>query len=123
MAKNYDGKAVNSSPGSREYRIGLVTARLNENRLFFDFNGPGIGDNLNHSDRDHIHGLYCEMSHVHRKKQRNGEIVLNRDKDDRTAALEDAIEALDGRILRDSVPQEYKMKYKKHGRKRELNRV
>ena len=89
MAKSFQSIGVSYSEAGRGARIGLVQARLNSGRLFFDRNGPG-------NDR-----LFYEMAHVHRRKQKNGEMVLVRDKDDRTAALENIHERLDGIVRRE----------------------
>ncbi len=77
-------ESVSGSDGSRNYRINLTGSRLDHDTLFYDQRGPGVRD------------LYQEMARVHRYKTRQGELKLRRDKDDRTAALEDAIELLDG---------------------------
>ena len=84
MARQFKAEAVSGSAGSREARISLVWARLNRGLLMFDKNGPGVP------------ALYDEMSHVHRKRLRSGEIVLDRNNDDRTASLENLVEMIDG---------------------------
>lgn len=84
MAKNWEGEATTYSESGREARVGLVTARLNLSKLMFDMSGPGVSD------------LYEEMKRVHRRKTKDGQLKYVRLGDDRTAALEDAIEALDG---------------------------
>jgi hypothetical protein len=78
--------AVSGSQGARGGRIGLTTARLNETRgrLFYDANGPGVPE------------LYREQKRVHYVKNGQGQLVVWRVADDRTASLEDAIEVLDG---------------------------
>lgn len=85
MARSWQGEATSSAEGPRQARINLVKTRLNLNKLFFDLNGPGVK------------GLYEEMQRVHERKRRDGQLVIVRDQDDRTAALEDAIEMIDGR--------------------------
>ena len=110
LARSYDAKAVSGSSGSREARIGLITARLNSGRLYFDQNGPGVL------------ALYEEMRKVHRRKTRSGEIVLQRVDDDRTAALEDAIEIMDGFRKRE-LPKLATFKRPAYRRKREFSRV
>ena len=86
MARSFQAQSVSGSPASREARIGLVTARLNSGRLRFDEEGPGVSAG------------YEEMRRVHRRKTRSGEVVLVRLDDDRTAALENAIEMMDGQL-------------------------
>ena len=76
--------AVKGNANSREFRIGLTTARLNWTKLYFDSTGSGVAE------------LYREMQKIHRYKDRQGQLILRRDKDDMTAALEDAIEVMDG---------------------------
>ena len=88
---------VSGSAGSREYRIGLTATRLNWSRLFFDVNGAGVRQ------------LFDEMKLVHRFKTRDGELKIHRDKDDRTAAVENAIETMDG-LVRPKPPTPGKMK-------------
>lgn len=85
LARAFEAKAVSGSAGAREARVGLLTARLNTGRLYFDRNGPGVA------------AAYDEMHGVHRKKLRSGEIVLDRIDDDDTAAIEDAVEVCDGK--------------------------
>lgn len=75
---------VAGNAGSREYRMELTKTRLRMGKLKFDESGPGVKQ------------LLEEMKHVHRYKAKNGELVLKRDMDDRTAALEDAVEKSDG---------------------------
>ena len=100
MARSSFATAVSGSEGAREHRIGLVTARLNLNKLFFDLNGPGIVHKITCIKPDCTGcGLFAEMSRVHRRKQSDGMLKLLRIDDDRTAALEDAIELLDGKEL------------------------
>lgn len=76
-------EAVRLGDGSRQGRIGLVTRRLNADRLLYDVHGEGVPE------------LYEEQSRVHYRKAANGLLVMDRRKDDRTASLEDAIEVLD----------------------------
>lgn len=87
MAKSWQGQQVSYSQASREARIGLVSTRLNLGKLCFDLAGPGVRD------------LFLEMQRVHRRKTRDGQLVLVREGDDRTAALEDAIHGLDQYFL------------------------
>lgn len=110
MAKNYEGSAVSGSARSRDSRIGLFGSRLDAGALYFDLDGPGVRE------------AYEEARKVRRKKARSGEIVLDRINDDRTAAIEDALEGSDGELRR-AVPQPLRHKYRREGRKRELQRV
>lgn len=77
------GTAVSPSQGSRDARVGFVRARLNARRLRFDLNGEGVPE------------LFREMRRVHYVKTDAGRWDIWRHDDDRTAALEDAIEVLD----------------------------
>ncbi len=97
MAKSMEGEATSYSQSAREARIGLVTARLNLGKLLFDMDGPGVPE------------LYEEMKRVHRRKTREGELKLVRLGDDRTAALEDAIEELDG-LYKTGMPKAVKVR-------------
>ena len=76
--------AVRIDAGSREMRIAATKTRLSLGKLKFDESGPGVRE------------LVEEMKNVHRFKNKNGELVLKREKDDRTAALEDVVEITDG---------------------------
>ncbi len=84
MAKSFEGENTSYSESARLARHGLVRSRLNLHKLFFDLDGPGVP------------ALVAEMKLVHYRKDKMGQFHPHRDKDDRTAALEDAIEALDG---------------------------
>ena len=75
---------VSGSAGSRQFRLGLLGARLTMKKVRFDIAGPGVKD------------AYEEMDGVHRKKLRSGELQLVRDKDDRTATIENIVEGVDG---------------------------
>ncbi len=85
-------EAVSLNSGSRDYRINLTKTRISLGKLKFDESGPGVKQ------------LLAEMKKVHRYKTRSGELKLARVLDDRTAALEDAIEIADGIRMR-SIPK------------------
>ena len=89
MAGDLLAEAVRMGAGTRDNRIGQVKSRLNNWTLYFDMDGPGVA------------GLYEEMKRVHYKVGNNGELALVRLEDDRTAALENAIDNLDGKYKRD----------------------
>lgn len=91
-------EAVRVDAGSREMRIAATKTRLSLGKLKFDESGPGVRQ------------LVEEMKSVHRYKTRSGELVLKRDKDDRTAALEDAVEVADGITYREP-PKSTSIKY------------
>jgi hypothetical protein len=110
MAKSYEGSAVSGSARSRDARIGLFGSRLDAGALYFDLDGPGVRD------------AYEESRKVRRKKARSGEIVLDRINDDRTAAIEDALEGSDGELKRGQAST-MKRSYKQIVRRRELQRV
>jgi len=76
-------EAVSGAAGSRDGRIGMVRRRLNAWSLLFDADGEGVID------------LVKEMREVRYVTNSAGQLVLRRILDDRTAALEDAIEVLD----------------------------
>ncbi len=76
-------EAVSGSAGSRTGRVSMVRRRLNAHTLFFDFEGEGVMD------------LVKEMRDVRYIVNAAGQLVPRRLLDDRTAALEDAIEVLD----------------------------
>lgn len=76
--------AVRVDDGSRNMRIAATKTRISMGKLKFDEAGAGVRE------------LVEEMKQVHRFKTRSGELKLKRDLDDRTAALEDAIEIADG---------------------------
>lgn len=84
MARSFKAEAISGSAGSREARVALTSARLNRGLLMFDENGPGVRD------------AHDEMSKVHRKKLRSGELVYDRTDDDRTASIEGGLEMADG---------------------------
>ena len=84
MARQYGATAVSGSAGARGARIGLVQARLNLGKLRFWKGGAGTAE------------LKSEMQRIHKRKLRDGELKLVTNLDDRTAALEDAVEVLDG---------------------------
>lgn len=79
-----DALNVSGSQRSRDYRIGLTGTRLDSCLLLFDKNGPGVPE------------LYEEQKRVHYYKNQLGQLVLRREKDDRTAAEENAVEVKDG---------------------------
>jgi hypothetical protein len=110
MARTYEGVAVSGSARSRDSRIGLFGSRLDAGALYFDIDGPGVRE------------AYEESRKVRRKKARSGEIVLDRINDDRTAAIEDALEGSDGEIRRGQASS-MKRTYKQIVRRRELQRV
>lgn len=80
---------MESGAGSRLARVGLVEARINAHTLLFDFNGPGVRD------------LFLQARRVHYIKRLvagQGEIYdYARIDDDLVAALEDAMEVIDGK--------------------------
>ena len=80
-------QAVQTGAGTRGARIGRVRARLNAGTLFFDKDGPGVRE------------LYEEMRRVRYRRMANGELVLLRVDDDRAAALENAVDRLDGQEM------------------------
>ena len=108
MADSFMGKAVSGTAGSREYRMGLLGSRLTAKAFLFDSTGPGVP------------GTHEEMRGVHRIKTRSGELVLRRDKDDRSASVENCIEGADGRMLHD-LPGVFKIGYNAY--KRGMSRV
>jgi hypothetical protein len=110
MAKSYEGTAVSGSARSRDARIGLFGSRLDAGALYFDADGPGVRE------------AYEEARKVRRKKARSGEIVLDRINDDRTAAIEDALEGSDGELKR-PLPAPIRRSYSRIVRKRELQRI
>jgi hypothetical protein len=110
MARTYSATAVSGSAGSRDYRIGLFVARLNDDAIAYDVNGPGV------------RAAYEEAKQIRRVKQRNGEMVLRRIDDDMQASIEDAVEGRDGLIHRE-FPKPLQRRYRQHGRKRELKSV
>ena len=75
---------VSGSQRSRDYRIGLTGTRLDSCILLFDKNGRGVPE------------AYEEMKRVHYFKNQLGQLVLRRENDDRTAAIENAVEVKDG---------------------------
>ena len=75
--------AVKMGAGSRDGRIGMVRRRLNNLTLFFDQDGEGVPE------------LLQEMVGVRYVVNGAGQLVLRRLEDDRSAALEDAVEVLD----------------------------
>lgn len=79
-----DTIAVSGSGGSRGARIGAVRGLMNSGSLFYDLEGEGVP------------ALYLEQSRVRYFKNAQGQLELWRVDDDRTAALEDAIEVLYG---------------------------
>mgnify|MGYP001603140124 CR=1 FL=1 len=80
--------ATRTGEGSRLRRVGMVEARLNDGRLLFDFSKPVVCE------------LFAQMQRVHyikRFEQGKGEVyTYARIDDDLAAALEDAIEVIDG---------------------------
>lgn len=76
-------EAVSGSAGSRTGRVVMVRRRLNGHTLYFDLNGEGVIE------------LVKEMREVRYVVNAAGQLVPRRLLDDRTAALEDAIEVLD----------------------------
>lgn len=111
LARSWDPnlQAVSYSESGREARISLVTARLSLGKLKFDMDGPGVPD------------LYEEMKRVHRRRTNDGQLKFVRLNDDRTAALEDAIEALDGMPAM-NIPKSFKVKRRDNARQREFSR-
>ena len=83
LADNFGTRTVKGSAGSRDGRIGMVRSRLNNGSLYFDPSGPGVQE------------LFAEMKLIRYKVGLDGKQGLLRDKDDRSAALEDAVEVLD----------------------------
>ena len=75
---------VSGSQRSRDYRIGLTGTRFDACTLLFDKNGRGVPE------------AYEEAKRVHYYKNQLGQLVLRREHDDRTAALENAVEVKDG---------------------------
>ena len=108
LARSIMGQAVSIT--AREPRIGLVQARLNSGRLYFDINGPGVP------------ALYEEMRRVHRYKTRAGEVRLDRKDDDRTAALEDAMELSDAVKKWEPQPMTTRLVYGNRRPRREFSR-
>lgn len=82
-ASAWDATAVAAGAGTRGARQGRVRSLLNEGRLLFDLAGPGVPE------------LYAEMKRVHYKVADDGQLVYVRIADNRTAALENAIEVLE----------------------------
>jgi hypothetical protein len=85
LANDTGAEAVSGSRRSREYRISLVNTRLALGKLYYLKDAPGIDP------------LYEEQRRVHRRKQSDGQLVLVRLLDDRTASLEDVVELVDGK--------------------------
>ncbi len=77
-------EAVRIDDGSRGMRIAATKTRLSLGKLKFDESGQGVRE------------LVEEMKDVHLYKTKTGEMKLKRERDDRTAALEDAVEIADG---------------------------
>lgn len=98
LADKFRWNAALLGDGSRANRIGLLTRLLNSGGIFFDVAGPGISE------------LFAEMRAYHWEKQENAtqeKWVPVRKNDDRVAALEYAIEELEGtnrQPLRRNVP-------------------
>lgn len=100
MVENVDG-----SSGSRNYRMNLTRTRLRHDKLYFDAQGRGVKE------------LVAEMEKVHRFQTKAGKMELRRNKDDRTAALEDAIELLDG-LTPIKLPKAQRLSYQRVERSR-----
>lgn len=84
-ARSWGAVAVDGGAGSRGERIGWVRGRLQLGTLRFDRDGPGVA------------ALVDEMKMVHYREMADGELRLVRDRDDRTAALENANWLMDSR--------------------------
>lgn len=104
MAKERNAVAVSGNKGSRLYRIGLVTARLNADALYWDRNGPGVAE------------AYDEALHYRFIRDRQGQTILRREEDDMTSATEDAIEGHDAREQR-GMPGMLQMKKSKYNKR------
>lgn len=74
---------VSGTAGSRDMRIALVRSRHRAHTLMYDTEGEGVS------------ALYSEAAGVRYVKNSQGQLVLRRIGDDRTAAKEHAIERLD----------------------------
>lgn len=95
MAKSWGGTKAPGSAGSREVRVGMVKTRLANMTLWFDRNGEGVPE------------LYQEMQRVKYRVTSDGQLVNAREKDDRTAALENAIWGLSTQTARLPVGAKY----------------
>mgnify|MGYP001584744804 CR=1 FL=1 len=86
---------ADASPGSRKNRIELVYRLFGDNALTLDINGAGNADLADEIEMYH---------YVHRQTEQVDDLVVARINEDRVAALEYAIEELEG-VMRANVPQ------------------
>lgn len=96
QAKQWGGQAVSMGSGAREMRVGFTRSRLQNDTLLYDLKGEGVQE------------LYEEQRLVRRQQMPDTSLQLVRRDDDRTAALEDAIELLDKGYGR-PMPQVYRI--------------
>ncbi len=104
LANSFQGHATSYSESAREARVGLLTARLDLNKIYFDRSGPGVEK------------LYDQLQRIHRRKTTSGELKYVRMDDDGVAALEDMVEAEDGSKQR-ALPGASTMKQPKYRRR------
>lgn len=99
MARSFQADAISYSTSARMARVGLVEARLNLNKVYFDIEGPGVKR------------FYEQLKRVHKRKQRDGMLIYDRRDDDGVASFEDMIEAVDGGPL---IPAQQPMAIKRY---------